>query len=335
MKTLRDNDSGRGADPAPADAVASGFLEYLRVRGAAPATVKARASSLRCWLAWLARRGIDDVKAATGADITAYLAWLRREGYGEPTQHVRLITLRRFYEWLERTDALLVNPCAGIALPKLPRRLPRTVLTEEQARAILAQPNRRTARGKRDRAILETLYATGLRAAELTQLTLADVDLKHALVRVEHGKGGMGRLVPLGKQAVAALAAYVQGPRAQWTEQQPNERALWLGFAAPHRPLQQQSLSLAVAKYARAAGIKARPHAWRHTCATHLVSHGANIAYVQRLLGHASLETTQVYTRVAIADVARTHRTRHPRRRALHVPEYPAPVEPTAGGKKP
>jgi len=235
---------------------------------------------------------------------------------------VRLIALRRFFEHLEKTDAILVNPTVGLKLPTLPSRLPKTVLTPGEARALLDAPDTQTKKGIRDKAILETFYSTGIRAGEMARLTVFDVDYKNGFVRVTKGKGAKDRVVPLGKKACDYVREYLQKVRSEWSKETRDERLLWLCAIVPHRAMKQEAIQVTVHAYARAAGItrNVRPHVLRHTCATHLVANGANLAYVQRLLGHRSLETTQRYARVAVPEVKATF-AKHPRARAVVPPE--------------
>ena len=293
------------------------YLEALRVRRYAASTLRAHARALTVFEQFLAMRGLDDVRAVTRELLRDFLVEITPQ-CTLPTVHVRLITLRRFFEHLEKTDAVLINPCVGVKLPTLPRRLPKTVLTPGETRALLDAPDTQTRKGIRDRAILEMFYSTGIRAGEMAGLTVHDVDYRSGFVRVTQGKGGKDRVVPLGKKACDCVREYLQKIRAEWTQTRRDERALWLSAIEPHAALQQQAIQLAVSRYARQAGItrNVRPHVLRHTCATHLVANGANLAYVQRLLGHRSLDTTQRYTRVALPEVKQTATKTHPRFRS-------------------
>jgi integrase/recombinase XerD len=286
------------------------YLESLRVRGLSPATVVSRHS---CVSAFLLRLEKKDIRAVTRADVQAYAASLLSSRLTGGTTRVHLTALRSFFAWLETRDAVLVNPCVGVPLPKLLDRLPRCVLTREEVARVLAQPNPETHQGKRDRAMLELLYSSGLRRAEMTALAIYDLDLSNGLVRVNCGKGGRGRLVPLGATAAEALRVYLDTRRV-WLERcGRTENALWLSPVQPHGPLKIEAVALVVRRCAQRAGVQASVHAWRHTCATHLMRDGAAVVYVQRLLGHRSLATTQVYTRVSPNDVRATVQTAHPR----------------------
>jgi len=297
------------------------FVERLKVLRYSPATLVSREHCIRRFFRWLqakpggvqAQPGVRDVTKQTVRDYQEYL--LGR--YTTHTAHAHLIALRRFFEHLEATDALLVNPCEGVPLPKLEDRLPRNVLTPEEVRRILDAPDAKTKKGIRDKAILETFYSTGIRLEEMTRLTVHDVDLS-GYVRVNRGKGAKDRVVPLGVKACDCVRDYLQQVRVEWARDNPDERALWLAGYWPHQPLKKQIIAVMARQYAKAAGLTkpVSPHVWRHTCATHLVGGGANIAYAQLLLGHRSLRTTQVYTRVSVPAIKVTHAQAHPRKTA-------------------
>jgi len=169
--------------------------------------------------------------------------------------------------------------------------------------------------GARDRAILEVFYSCGLRLAELTRLRVGDLDLVNGFLRVNGGKGSKDRVVPLGRRAGDCLRRYLDGGRRGWICSECAEQAVWLSAHPPHLPLHSQAIAVMVKQRGRQAGLAytLTPHVWRHTCATHLVAGGANVAYVQRLLGHASLRTTQIYVRTAIREIQETHALTHPR----------------------
>ncbi|MGI8480490.1 MAG: tyrosine-type recombinase/integrase [Chthoniobacterales bacterium] len=300
------------------EALRTSFLESLRVRGQAPATLRARSQSLSTFFLWLTSAGIEDVRELTREHLRTYQLALTQQGLTTYTLHAKLSGLRRFFEYLESTDAILVNPCLGMVLPKLEDRLPRNVLSQAEARRVLDAPDTQTKKGIRDRAILELFYSTGIRGEEMAALTLHDVDCKNGFVRVTKGKFAKDRVVPMGQKASQYVREYLAHVRLPWSAQCKDERALWLCSIRPHGALKKPAIALMVDQYKKLAGIErpGRTHLWRHTCATHLVQNGANLAYVQRLLGHRSLETTQIYTRVAPAEAQATHRKAHPRSRA-------------------
>lgn len=294
------------------------FLESLRVRGYAPATLAVRRQGISLLAAFLAGRGLgDDVREITRSHIRGFATWLQRSGYRDHTRSIHLGSARALFAHLDRTGAIVLNPCADLAVPRIGRRLPRTVLTPAQARAILDKPPPGTRAGLRDRAILELLYSTGLRLSELARLSVFDVDDRGGFVRVNRGKGARDRVVPLGRKACGCVRSYLTRVRSGWAQGQCMECALWLSSRRPHGPLKSQMIAALVKRHGNAAGFRVTPHIWRHTCATHLVANGANLAAVQRQLGHASLRTTQLYTRVAVPDLVAMHAKAHPRARTM------------------
>jgi integrase/recombinase XerD len=294
------------------------FLEARKIRRASPATLKNWHGSLTVFFRYLAGQGVADVREVSRQTIKDYQLGLLAQDYTPMTVATRLQAVRRFFEHLEATDVILVNPCAGIPLPRQGDRLPKAVLTEREARALLDAPDTQTPAGIRDKAILEVFYSTGIRLEEMARLTTHDVDHRHGFLRVTKGKFAKDRMTPLGRKACDYVREYLQKVRAEWSKSNREERALWLSSKQPHGPLKSQAIEVMVKQYGRAAGLGKRvtPHVWRHTCATHLVADGANIAYVQRLLGHRSLRTTQIYTRTTIAEIKATHARAHPEARA-------------------
>jgi integrase/recombinase XerD len=186
----------------------------------------------------------------------------------------------------------------------------------EEAEALLDAPDTRTAIGIRDKAILEVFYSTGIRLEEMTRLTINDLDHRNGFLRVNKGKCAKDRVVPLGRKACDAVREYLEVVRSEWSKANREERALWLSSKKPHGPLKSAVIEVMVKQYGREAGLDkcVTPHIWRHTCASHLVADGANLAYVQRLLGHRSLKTTQIYTRTTITEIKATHVQAHPHR---------------------
>lgn len=292
------------------------FLESLRVRGYAAASLKSYGGSVAVFFRFLAAHGIDDIREADRETVRAYALELAEAGrYTTHTRHVHLKTLRRFFEHLEATDAVLLNPCLGLVLPKLEDRLPRTILTAGEVRRLLDAPDTQEGHGIRDKAMLELFYSTGIRLEEMARLTIHDADWRNGFIRVTKGKHAKDRVVPMGAKAAQYVREYLEKVRRPWSGENRDERALWLSSRKPHRPLKSQMIQVMVKQYARAAGIgkPVTPHVWRHSCATHLLSCGASLMHVKQLLGHRSLKTTQVYTRVSVGEMQAAHRRAHPR----------------------
>lgn len=249
-----------------------------------------------------------------GADQAAlfdYLAWRTRDGYS-PRSNARLLSaLRAFFAHALRRGVRQDDPTALLEPPKLPRSLPKA-LPESQVDALLAAPDTTTPAGLRDRAMLELMYACGLRVSELVGLPATAVNLRQGVLRVS-GKGGRERLVPLGEEAQHWLRRYLDEARPALA----GKRALAPLFLTPagEAPTRQQFWRL-VKRFAAAAGIdpaRISPHGLRHSFATHLLNHGADLRALQMLLGHSSLSTTQIYTLVAREQLKRVHRQHHPR----------------------
>jgi integrase/recombinase XerD len=302
------------------------FVEAQRVQRLAESTISGRRHCLDVFFRWLAERGGTDIRAVTRQIVHEHQAWLMGlNKYTIASVHTHLIAVRRLFDHLERTDAILVNPCEGHRLPKLPDRLPRHILTLQEVKAVLQQPDTQTPKGIRDRAILEMFYSTGLRVAEMAALSIHDVDARNGFVRVNLGKNAKDRVVPLGWAACQYVQEYLKEVRSKWSQENREERALWLQSFKPHRPMGRQMLIILVRSYGQAAGLTKRltPHVWRHTCATHMLSNGSSVYYVQRLLGHRCIETTQIYTRVAIPEVKATYQKSGPK---IAETQAPAPV---------
>lgn len=247
---------------------------------------------------------------ATREDIRAYLAY-RRERRTRATTTARLLsTLRRFYRYLLRDDRISADPSALIDSPKLPRELPQS-LSEEQVERLLAVPDTGTRLGLRDRAMLETVYATGLRVSELVGLTLGQISIVQGVIRVV-GKGNKERLVPLGEEAIGWLSRYQSEARAALLGRSSTDVVF---VTARGGALTRQTFWYNIKRYAHRAGIHVplSPHTLRHAFATHLLNHGADLRAVQMLLGHADLSTTQIYTHVARARLQQLHARHHPR----------------------
>ncbi len=223
----------------------------------------------------------------------------------------QLAALRRFYAWALREKRAAADPCLALEAAKQPLRVPKT-LSEAQVEALLGAPDLDTARGLRDRAMLETLYATGLRVSELVSLKTLDVSMTDGVVRVIQGKGGKDRLVPLGAEAAHWLQRYLAQARPELVGARVSDALFVTGRA---QAMSRQAFWQLVKKYAQRAGVLAplSPHVLRHAFATHLLNHGADLRVVQLLLGHADISTTQIYTHVARERLKSLHAAHHPR----------------------
>ena len=278
--------------------------------GLAKASLSSYRSDLKKFGQWLARDGAAALELVDELALTRFIAELSR-GRKASSQARTLSTLRRFYCWLMLQGRRSDDPTLRLVMPKKPGRLPK-VMSEAQVEALLAAPDVDTPLGLRDRAMLETLYATGLRVSELVGLKLHEVSHDMGVVRVL-GKGSKERLVPLGEEAVEWQQRYLKETRPGLMEGRQGE-ALFVTSRAG--PMTRQAFWQLIKRYAVKAGIakeKLSPHVLRHAFATHLLNHGADLRVVQLLLGHSDITTTQIYTHIARERLKELHAVHHPR----------------------
>lgn len=278
--------------------------------GLAKATLSSYRADLTGLSRWLAERDSTPLAAAGAADLGRYLAHLAA-GHKATSQSRHLSTLRRYYRWLAVRGRRADDPTATLAMPGRAERLPK-VLSEENVETLLAAPDVTTPLGLRDRAMLETLYATGLRVSELVGLRLFEVNFDMGVVRVL-GKGAKERLVPLGELALEWLERYLAEARPGLMGQRSGDD---LFVTARGAAMTRQMFWTLIKRYAPQADIdpaRLSPHVLRHAFATHLLNHGADLRVVQLLLGHADISTTQIYTHVARERLKTLHAQHHPR----------------------
>ncbi len=300
------------------DETMASFKNDLQIRNYSSRTVVDYGYHLLILRRYLELRHLTDLASVTTAILVEFQRWL----YYEPTKLGRargvlnqngiLAAVKALFRFLNNEGCLPHDPAAALEYAREPQSLPRNVLTPEEAKHILDSVDCSTALGLRDRTILEILYATGIRKEELRNLTIGDVSLDEALLRINLGKGGRDRLVPLGSVARRLLETYIKGVRPELLGTQQTDR-LFLSFRG--LPLDPHTIGALVTRHARLAGVKKHVtcHVWRHTCATHLVQNHANLRHVQDLLGHRSLTTTERYLRLTITDLKEAHARFHPR----------------------
>jgi len=292
------------------DRAIDGYLDHVRVeRGLANNSVQAYARDLAKFAEHLEGAGLTRSTDITTSAVSSFLVRLGRDGLGPRSAARHLSAVRGFCRHLVHERVLVEDPCELIDRPKLGRRLPQ-VLTVQEVLRLLDAPDIAHPRGRRDRAMLQVMYAAGLRVSELCGLTVADVDRRRGVVAA-FGKGQKRRLVPIGDVALGALDLYL-------TDRAVHRRAAKSSvlFLAPSgKALTRQAFWKRVLLYARAAGISkpTSPHKLRHSFATHLLEHGADLRSVQTMLGHADISTTEVYTHVVTEHVRRQYRRAHPR----------------------
>jgi integrase/recombinase XerD len=293
------------------DGLIDTFCDQLWLQdGLAASSLSSYRRDLTGWCAWLAKRHAA-LLAVGRTDFDQWLADQFKAKAKATSVARRLSALRRFYRFQLERGAISEDPTLRVRAPKKPRRLPK-LLSEAQVETLLDAPDTKTPLGLRDRAMLETLYATGLRVSELTGLTLSQVAHDAGVVRVV-GKGSKERLVPMGDEAVAWISRYLRDVRPALAG---NSKRDEMFLTQRHAPLTRQAFWALVKRYAVRAGIpKAAlsPHVLRHAFATHLLNHGADLRVVQLLLGHADITTTTIYTHVARERLKQLHAMHHPR----------------------
>ncbi len=304
------------------------FVDAMTAWNWSPRSIVSYEQNVRVFLDWLEEEtDITDLAEVSAETLSAYQTWLLTEEKpsGErlsaATQRARLSTVKRFFLFLAKEGQVLSDRAATVSLPKLRRRLPQPLISPAEALRLLQRIDTGTPLGLRDRAMIEVLYASGIRNAELRALVLGDLDAATGTLMVRHGKGDKDRVVPIGPIATKVLTSYIQEARPILV---PVETPL-IFVTKNGSPLRALDVINAVIRAAKAAGIKKRlrPHHLRHACATHMLKGGADIRHIQMLLGHASLHTTQLYTKVEISDLKEVHRRFHPRRRPRRKPPVP------------
>ncbi|HEY3318645.1 MAG TPA: tyrosine recombinase XerC [Coriobacteriia bacterium] len=287
------------------------FLTHLSAeRGVSPATVRAYASDLAAYLGWASRTGTDPIRL-THRHLRLYLAELSAARYAPRTVARRLSSLRSFFDFLVEQELAPGNPAAALGTPKLPSRLPRIVPADLLA-SLLDAPGTSSPQDLRDAAILELLYAAGLRVGEIESLDIGGLDLAQGQVRVL-GKGSKERIVPIHRCAAAKLELWLREGRPRFRKPAKPTDALFLNRLGTRYSAGsvRRMMEARLARLGGTAGLT--PHALRHTFATHLLEAGADLRSVQELLGHVALSTTQIYTHLSVKRLQDVHRGAHPR----------------------
>ena len=294
------------------------YLEWMRIRGYSEETVKGKRTTLRFFFDWCEERGVTYPSEVTRKVLERYQSYLyhyRKKEDGKPlcfhTQHNRLINIKTYFSWLSKNNHVLYNPAADLELPKLGQRLPRNVLTEKEVEIVINQVNLSDPMGLRDRAILELLYATGIRRREVSNLKEQDVIRDRGVVVICCGKGKKDRVVPIGERALAWVDKYLNKQRPDLVTDDDEDALFLTRYGKKLRP---QHVSRIVSQYIQASGIRKEGscHLFRHTMATLMLEKGADIRFIQEILGHSNLETTQVYTKVSILKLKEIYKKTHP-----------------------
>jgi integrase/recombinase XerD len=294
------------------------FCEDMAARGYSPRTVGNRRHMLLFLVSWLAERGITRPGEVTRPVLESYQRHLfhYRKSNGDPlsfrSQSQRLLAVRAFFKWAARQRHVLHNPASEIELPRAERRLPRPALTAAEAELVLAQPGLDDPAGVRDRAILEVLYSTGIRRAELAHLAVTDVDHERQTLLVRQGKGKKDRLIPAGQRALAWVRRYLADARPKLAVAGEDDGTLFLTSGGT--PFGLDALTRLASGYVKASGVPKTGacHLFRHTMATLMLEGGADIRCIQAMLGHAELSTTQIYAQVSVRALQAIHAATHP-----------------------
>lgn len=287
------------------------FLHYLIVeKGLSRNTIEAYSHGLNRFLNYLRGKGMEEVREISKLDIREFLLFLKKKGLSSKTLARNLVSIRVFLRFLTEESILSANPAEEIESPKTDKTLPE-ILSLEEVETLLEQPDTQIPQGMRDRAMLEMLYATGMRVSELTQLQVNHVHLEAGYVLV-YGKGSKERIVPIGNEAMKWARRYMGETRERFLKK---GESSFLFVNRSGKPMSRQHFWKSIKAYGRKAGIRKRitPHLLRHSFASHLLERGADLRSVQLMLGHVDISTTQIYTHVTGERLKKIHQRYHPR----------------------
>ncbi len=305
------------------------YLAHLTEKNYSPRTIETRENYLRYLIAWCDDRGITKPKEIDRPILERYQRYLfyYRKADGEPlstrSQHSRIIPIRHWFSWLVKQGHLLYSPATDLELPRLEKRLPKAILSAKEAETVLAVPAVGNSVGLRDRAILETFYSTGMRRMELINLTVHSIDAERGTVMIRQGKGRKDRMIPIGERALAWVQKYQERARPDLVATRDDGTLFLSEWGEAFSP---NALTRLVRIYVEKSGVgkKGACHLFRHTMATLMLEGGADIRFIQAMLGHVELSTTQIYTQVSIRLLKSVHAATHPGRMAepgLHDPD--------------
>jgi integrase/recombinase XerD len=298
------------------------YRQQLEILNFSPRTVTGRLVHLRRFAVFLGQQNITEVATITSGTVADhqrdlfYLPTSRGTARSVSYQNQSMHALRSFFRFLKTEGYVAQDVAESLPLARTPHTLPRTILTPEEARKVIETPDTGCLLGYRDRTILETFYATGIRKSELMNLTANDVNLEEGVLRINGGKFNKDRVVPLTRLASSFLETYLKAIRPALLQGRVSDRVFISQRAGP---LSKNALGELVEKYARMAGLSKHVtcHIWRHSCATHLVQNKASLRHVQELLGHRDLSTTERYLHLTITDLKEAHRQFHPREKGV------------------
>lgn len=314
---------GDASDPEGFYQVSQEFLAWLKIQNYSSFTIALYEKMIRYFAQWCEPRGITRYNQVTKQVIQRYQKYISEylKPNGKPLCHLskmsRLTSLKALYHYLSKHNRVLYNPAGDVEVPRPEHRLPKRILNISEVETILSQPKLNTLDGLRDRALLETLYSTGMRRMEIVNLKLVDLDHSRGVVTIRQGKGRKDRVVPIGERAMLWLEKYLAEVRPQYCYY-PTEEHIFLSDQG--EPLKLSYLTGRVSQYVSRGGIKTGGacHLFRHSCATLMLENGADIRYIQQLLGHAELASTQIYTQVSIVKLKQVHSSTHPSAQLKH-----------------
>jgi integrase/recombinase XerD len=287
------------------------FIHYLTVeKGLSKNTLESYRRDLKQFISYIKQTQSVKIEETSRQNIVSFLMGLREQGKATSTISRNMASIRAFYQFLLKDQKITSDPSIHLETPKIERRLPK-VLSIAEVELLLQTPQSSTSFGQRDRAMLELLYATGIRVSELISLTIEDIHLQMGFVKCL-GKGSKERVIPLGRAAIESLEQYIQVGRYKLNKDK-RSKALFLNHHG--NPISRQGFWKIIKKHAKDAGIKKEitPHTVRHSFATHLLENGADLRSVQEMLGHADISTTQIYTHVTKTRLKDVYSKAHPR----------------------
>lgn len=304
-------------DPRSLGALIFRYFEWMRIKGYSEATIVRAWEVLGTFLRWCAERAVIQARDITKPMLERYQRHLYhyRKRNGEPLsfrgQHSQLCVIQGLFRFLAKQNYILYNPASDLELPKIGRRLPRFVLTAAEADQVLNQADVSTDKGIRDRAIMEVLYSTGIRRSELINLRLFDIDDERGILTIREGKGRKDRMIPIGERALAWVRKYLDDVRPSLMIE-PDDMVVFLTVEGEE--LGKSHLTKLVRNYIKASGIgkSGSCHLFRHTMATLMLEGGADIRFIQQMLGHAELTSTEVYTQVSLKKLKEIYLATHP-----------------------
>ncbi len=292
------------------------FERSLKAMNQGAGTIKIKMMKLNRFIEYLQQNDFEKIDNITVDAIESYRIEIHKSLNGVAYQNSILSVIRQFTRYLYKQNFIVSDPGKDIQYAKTPKTLPKSVLTTKEAKKIIHAPDIRTVTGYRDRTILEILYSSGIRKDEVNQLTIKGVDYNDGYLMIENGKGGKDRIVPIGRIACRYLENYIKSVRPELLIDKDIE---YLFLSIRGRQLSKNIVWDLVKKYARKAKIKknVHPHTFRHTCATGMLKNRADLNTIRKILGHASLNTTQIYTHLNISDLKAVHKKCHPREKDL------------------